>query len=128
MVKRSVLRISLWIGCMTLLAVALEAADVSGKWSGDVNTPDGNSINLVLNLKADGAKVTGTVTGPTGDIEIADGKMDGEILQFVLNVDAGGQQMSFKCSGTMKTADELNIKMDGGADLAFEFTAKRATS
>jgi len=101
---------------------------VTGKWSGDISTPDGSSIALTLNLKADGAKVTGTVTGPTGDVEIADGKMDGETLQFVLNVDAGGQQISFKCSGTLKSADELNIKMDGGGDLAFEFTAKRSTS
>jgi hypothetical protein len=122
------LRGSLLIGCLALVTAALQAADVTGKWNGDISTPDGNSISLVLNLKTDGAKVTGTVTGPTGDVEIADGKMDGETLQFVLNVDAGGQQMSFKCSGTMKSADELNIKMDGGGDLAFEFTAKRSTT
>lgn len=126
--KRTALRTSLWIACLAFLTCALQAADVTGKWSGDINTPDGSSISLTLNLKADGAKVTGTVTGPTGDVEIADGKMDGETLQFVLNVDAGGQSLSFKCSGTMPSADELKIKMDGGGDLAFEFTAKRATS
>jgi len=126
--KRMLMRTSLWIGCLALLTAALQAADVSGKWNGDVSTPDGQSISLVLTLKADGAKVTGTVSGPQGDMEIADGKMDGETLQFVLNVDAGGQQLSFKCTGTMSSADELKIKMDGGADMAFEFTAKRATS
>jgi hypothetical protein len=126
--KRLVLRTSLWIGCLALLTAALQAADVTGKWTGDISTPDGNQISLTLNLKADGAKVTGTVTGPTGDTEIADGKMDGDTLLFVLNVDAGGQTLSFKVSGTLTSPDELKIKMDGGGDLAFEFTAKRAAS
>ncbi len=126
--KRMIVRASLWIGCLAMLAAALQAADVSGKWNGDVATPDGNSISLVLTLKADGDKVTGTVTGPQGDVEIAEGKMDGETLQFVLNVDAGGQTLSFKCTGKMTSTDELTIKMDGGADMAFEFKAKRATS
>jgi hypothetical protein len=126
--KRIVLRTSLWIGCLALLTAALQAADVTGKWTGDISTPDGNQVSLTLNLKSDGAKVTGTVTGPTGDTEIAEGKMDGDTLQFVLNVDAGGQTLSFKVSGTLTSPDELKIKMDGGGDLAFEFTAKRATS
>ena len=53
--------------------------------------------------------------------------MDGDTLQFGLSVDAGGQQMSFKCTGKLATDDSLKITMDGGGDLNFEINAKRST-
>ncbi|HYL38926.1 MAG TPA: hypothetical protein VEV17_23625, partial [Bryobacteraceae bacterium] len=106
----------------------LYSADVGGKWAGDVSTPDGQSITLTLNFKIDGDKLTGTITGPTGDIEITEGKTTGDTLSFVLSVDAGGQQLVFKVSGKLAGDDQLNLKMDGGADLNLEFTAKRQTT
>jgi len=109
------------------LAISLSAADVGGKWIGDVNTPDGQTISLTFNFKLDGDKVTGTVTGPTGDIDISDGKMDGDTLQFGLSVDAGGQQLVFKCSGKLAADDQLKINMNAGADMSFEISAKRST-
>ena len=45
----------------TLLAVA---ADVTGKWVAQVPGRDGQSREVVYNLKADGAKLTGTMSGP----------------------------------------------------------------
>lgn len=119
--------VSLLIVGLGFLAATVSAADVGGKWIGDVNTPDGQSISLTFTFKLDGGKVTGTVTGPTGDIDISDGKMDGETLQFGLSVDAGGQQMVFKCTGKLAADDQLKITMDGGADLNFEVNAKRST-
>lgn len=120
-------RASLLIVFLGFVAATLSAADASGKWTGDVNTPDGQSISLTFTFKLDGGKVTGTVTGPTGDIEISDGKMDGETLQFGLSVDAGGQQMIFKCTGKLAADDQMKITMDGGGDLSFEINAKRST-
>jgi len=120
-------RASLLIVFLGFLAATLGAADVGGKWIGDVNTPDGQSISLTFTFKLDGGKVTGTVTGPTGDIDISDGKIDGETLQFGLSVDAGGQQMVFKCTGKLAAEDQLKITMDGGGDLNFEINAKRST-
>jgi hypothetical protein len=43
-------------------------------------------------------------------------------------VDAGGQQLVFKVSGKLTADDQLAIKMDGGAELNLEFTAKRQTT
>ncbi len=119
--------VSLLIVVLGFLAATASAADVNGKWIGDVNTPDGQSISLTFTFKLDGDKVTGTVTGPTGDIDISDGKMAGETLQFGLSVDAGGQQMTFKCTGKLAADDQLKITMDGGGDLNFEINAKRST-
>jgi len=120
-------RATLLIAVLGFLALSLSAADVGGKWVGDVNTPDGQSISLTFNFKLDGDKVTGTVTGPTGDIDISEGKMDGETLQFGLSVDAGGQQLVFKCTGKLAGDDQLKIMMNGGGDMAFEINAKRST-
>lgn len=118
---------SLLIVCLGFLVFTLSAADVNGKWTGDVNTPDGQTISLTFNFKLDGDKVTGTVSGPTGDIDISDGKMDGETLQFGLSVDAGGQQLVFKCSGKLEADDQLKITMNGGSDMNFEVSTKRSS-
>jgi len=126
MLNRTAKRASLLLGLVALLTAASFAAGVGGKWMGDVSTPDGQSISLTFTFKVDGDKVTGTVTGPTGDIEITDGKLVGDTLSFNLNVDAGGQQLSFKCTGKLSGDDQLSMKMDGGADLTLEFTVKRS--
>ena len=127
MVAQRTKTLSLLAGLMLLFAAALMADTIDGKWAGDVQTPDGNSISLTMSFKSDGDKVTGTVSGPTGDVTITNGKMDGDTLSFVIDVDANGTQLNFKCAGKLK-GDELNMKMDGGADLNLEFTAKRAGS
>ena len=113
-------------GLLLVSSPALFAGDIDGKWTGDVQTPDGSSISLTMNFKSDSGNVTGTITGPTGDVAISEGKIDGDTLTFKLDVDANGTQLSFKCTGKLK-ADELAMKMDGGADLNLEFTAKRTT-
>ena len=120
-------RAALLIVFVVMMAASLCAADVGGKWIGDVNTPDGQTISLTFTFKLDGDKVTGTVTGPTGDIQIADGKMDGETLSFGFDVDAGGQQLSFKCTGKMAADDQLKITMNAGGDLSFEINTKRSS-
>ncbi|HEX6897735.1 MAG TPA: hypothetical protein VF146_20785 [Bryobacteraceae bacterium] len=119
-------RASLLIVCLGFLIGSLSAADIGGKWTGDVSTPDGQTISLTFTFKLDGDKVTGTVTGPTGDIEISDGKLDGDTLQFGLSVDAGGQQLVFKCTGKMVADDQLKITMAGAGDLNLEVNTKRA--
>jgi len=45
---------------IALLAAALPAADVNGKWKGQMQTGD---RELTFDLKANGEKLTGTVTG-----------------------------------------------------------------
>ena len=51
----------------TLVGVAfLLAADPTGTWTGDQPGRDGNTYNITLKLKADGAKLTGTIGEESG--------------------------------------------------------------
>ena len=39
------------------------AADVTGKWTAEVQGRGGNPMTVTMNLKADGNNLTGTVSG-----------------------------------------------------------------
>jgi hypothetical protein len=94
------------------MATAAWAADVSGKWSGQLSGPDGNGMALSMNLAQDGTRLTGTMDGPGGEqMRIQDGKVDGDKVVFALSFN----DMKIVHEGTVK-GDEmtLTIRMDGG--------------
>jgi hypothetical protein len=103
------------------------AADVTGKWTGQMAGPGGSGgFDLSFTFKQDGAKLTGTVQGPQGDpVEIADGKVDGDKISFVVKIDANGG-MKITHDGTI-SGDEikLNSKVEGGDFPASSVTLKR---
>ena len=68
---------------LTLSASSAYAADLTGTWTGDFTVANGDSIHLLLTLKQDGAKLSGTVSGAQiGQMEISDGKVDGDKVSF----------------------------------------------
>lgn len=71
---------------VVLTATLMFAADVTGAWKGEVKGPNGESLQLTFNFKQDGAKLTGAVTGPGGDLPISDGKVDGDKISFAVAV------------------------------------------
>ena len=52
---------------LTLGTASVRAADVTGTWSTEMKTPDGQSFPLTFTFKQDGVTLTGTVQGPQGD-------------------------------------------------------------
>jgi hypothetical protein len=82
------------IVCCLLLSVAALFADVTGKWSGsfDITGPDGQTKadTAFLNLKQDGAKITGTA-GPSEDhqMDIKTGKIDGDKIALQVELEDG---------------------------------------
>lgn len=108
----------------TLLALAFSllalagsalAADVTGKWTGQMATPDGNSFPIAYTLKQDGMKVTGTTDGPGGTVEIKEGKVDGEKVSFHIVFEGGQGSMKISMNATVM-GDEmtLTMAMEGG--------------
>ncbi len=119
-------RISLAAIMMALISVALWAADVTGKWTGQMAGPNGEGFALTFNFKQDGTKLTGTVQGPQGDpIEISNGKVEGDKLSFVVTIEANGG-MKIMHDGTV-SGDEikLNSKAESGDFPGGSMTLKR---
>ena len=74
-------RLLLAVAIFALTTSLAHAADVSGKWNGTINF-NGESIDLVYDLKVDGDKLTGTVEGPAGKLDLEKGKIDGDKISF----------------------------------------------
>jgi len=109
---------------LLLLAVSAFAADVDGKWSGSMATPMGD-IPIGFTLKADGAKLTGSTTGPDGtDIAIKDGKVDGANISFNVTFDFGGMPFTLAYKGVL-SGDTIKFSGDAGG-MPFEVTVKKA--
>jgi hypothetical protein len=118
---------SLLLAAMTaLLAITASAADVSGKWTGQMPTRNGDTREVTFNLKADGDKLTGTMGGPQGDIEIKDGKVSGDNISFKTNLEFNGNSFVLIFKGTV-AGDQIKFtRAREGADQTQEFTAKKA--
>ena len=113
---------SLLIGLVLMTASAF-AADIDGKWSGSLDTPNG-AIAVGFNFKADGATLTGTTTGPDGtETKIADGKVDGNKVTFNVTIDFGGMPFTIAYKGEVSGAN-LKLTLDF-AGMPFDIALKK---
>ena len=106
------------------------ASDATGKWSAEVPGRGGNMMTVTMTLKADGEKLTGTVSGRGGDTEISDGKVDGQNLSFNVVREFNDNKMTQAYKGKLD-ADTIHfsVTMSGGPVAnapAREFAAKRS--
>jgi hypothetical protein len=108
---------------LLLLAVPAFAADVDGKWTGSVSTPGGD-FPVNFTFKAEGAVLTGSMAGFDGsDIQIKDGKVDGNTISFNITLDFGGMPLTLSYKGVV-SPDEIKFSGDAGG-LPFEFVVKK---
>lgn len=108
---------------LALGSVAALAADFNGKWTADVETPRGTQT-LTFDFHVDGAKLVGSITSPRGEMEIQDGKVDGDTISFSQVMNFNGNE--FKISYSGKAAGEtIKFTRQAGDRPAQEFTATR---
>jgi hypothetical protein len=83
-------RKSLLSGLLVLCVVVCTAAilDLSGKWKGTLHLP-GRDMPLAYNFKVDGEKLTGTVEGPDGTVDIDKGTIKDNQLEFDVTIPSG---------------------------------------
>jgi hypothetical protein len=104
---------------MLALSMLASAADVTGKWKAEFNTPDGTARVNTFTFKVDGGKLTGTVQGSQDETPIKDGKLNGDDLSFTAERPFGTFTYSGKASG-----NEIKFKVTFN-DQTFKMTAKR---
>ncbi len=120
------LRVFVWAAALVgVLAIAAFAADVTGKWKAEFQTPNGDTRTSIFNLKADGEKLTGSVENPRGSTDIQDGKVSGDDVSFVVVRNFNGNEMKMRYKGKV-SGDEMKLTVEiGDGDRTFEMTAKR---
>jgi hypothetical protein len=89
---------------VVLSTVPAFAADVTGTWTSQVKTNDGNELLLTFVFKQEGAKLAGTVATPRETANMSDGKVDGEKTFFT----AAFTNSTFTYEGTI-TGDEIKV-------------------
>jgi len=116
------------IACSLALLFAMAmAADISGKWTGDMPGRGGDTTPTTFTFKVDGDKLTGSMTGPQGDIPLQEGKVAGNQVSFSTTLDFGGNSIKILYKGTV-SGDQIKMtrEREGGGGQAREFTIKRA--
>ena len=119
-----------------LLSLTALAADVTGKWTAQMPGRGGQTREATFNFKVDGNTLTGTVSGPQGDMDISEGKIDGDTISFSQTMEFNGNTTKILYKGTI-SGDSIKFTRErqGGGGQAqgrkgggpMEFTAKRAS-
>ena len=122
-------RLALLSVCFMLLATAVWAADVSGKWTAQVPGREGQTQETTITLKVEGEKLTGSVAGQQGETPITDGKVSGDEISFSVTRERQGNTIKQIFKGKV-AGDEIKFTRttEGGQGNRppVEFTAKRA--
>lgn len=107
-----------------VLAIAASAASIDGKWKAEMTTPDGQTRTTNFTFKAEGDKLTGTVSGRQADTPISEGKITGEEISFVVVRNMGGQERKMQYKGKV-AGDEIKMTVQFGDMEPREMVAKR---
>lgn len=122
--KQLLLSLSLLLAFLTVAW----AADVDGKWTAQVPGRQGNLQETTFTLKAEGEKLTGTMTGRQGEVAISDGTIKGSNLSFNVVRETPNGNFKFVYKGVL-AGDEIKFTRtrEGGqgGGTPQEFTAKR---
>ncbi|HEY6400504.1 MAG TPA: hypothetical protein VI479_03795 [Blastocatellia bacterium] len=113
--------------CFLFAAVSLAwAADVDGKWTAQVPGRGGQTREQTFTFKAEGDKLTGTVSGMQGDNPISDGKISGDEISFTVKISFNGNDVTLLYKGKV-SGDEIKMTRtrQGGDQPGQEFTAKK---
>jgi hypothetical protein len=110
------------LACCFIIVAAFTIADLSGKWTGVIKTPDGNDLQVTYNFTVDGDKLSGTAESPAGQVTVDNGKITGDTFTFKVTVDGN----DYPHTGKMY-ADSCGLDIDFGGQKVHT-TLKRAAA
>lgn len=121
---------SLLAAWLFILCVAVFAAAIDGKWTGQVQGPQG-AMDVTFVFKADGEKLTGTINNQMGEAAIKDGSIKGDDVAFKVDREFNGMKFTVVYKGKL-SGDELKLTRTIEGDFGgqtpppVDFTLKRA--
>jgi hypothetical protein len=116
------------VQCMIALAALTLwvsfAADIDGKWTGQVEGRNGPQTQSIM-LKADGNNLTGSVQGGRGGpVEISNGTIDSGNVSFSVVREFNGNKVTQDYKGTI-SGGELKLTVSGGRGEPRQITFKK---
>ena len=96
---------------------------VDGDWNATIKTPMGD-MKIMLSLKTEGNKLTGTRTAQDQTLEISDGKVDGNSISWITEVTTP-TKMKFEFSATVD-GDTISGTVRAATMGLFKFSGERA--
>ena len=108
--------------------VCVYAADISGKWTAEFDSQVGVQ-KYTYELKIDEGTITGEASANIGgsdfESKIVDGKIDGDKITFVENLNYNGMDLVITYTGTV-AGDEMKLSRDVSGMGGETLVAKRA--
>ena len=110
---------------MAMFAISASAADISGKWKGTAEGPNG-PLERTFTFKVEGTKLTGeTESQMIGKSTITDGTVEGDKIAFSIKASFQGNDLTLMYKGTI-SGDTIKLSVDFGGQAA-EYTLKRVS-
>ncbi len=108
-------------------ALTLSAADISGTWKGTAESPAGK-IERTFVFKVDGNKLTGETTSDVmGKSTIDNGTVEGDTVNFDININAQGNDIKVHYTGKISNGDiQFHVEVPG-QDYKIDYTAHRVS-
>jgi hypothetical protein len=104
-----------------VLAIGLTASaeekkiDLTGTWKSSYTNQDGQVRESTIKLKAEGDKLTGTVSGRNNDATIEQGTIKGDEVSFQVTREFNGNKVVIKYSGKV-AGDTIKGKSESQRD------------
>jgi opacity protein-like surface antigen len=114
----------LLIAVVTVISTAPAfSADATGTWTASFDTQVGVQ-KYTYTFQVEGSKLTGRAKSDNGDTEITDGKVSGDTLTFVENLNFQGMPLRIEYTGKL-TGDEIKFVRKVADVATEELVAKR---
>jgi len=110
---------------LTISPTCLLAADISGTWTAEFDTQVGK-MNYTYVFEVNETALSGTMTSGNGESAIVDGKVDGDAVSFVENLNYQGMALKIVYTGEIVSVDEINFTRQVGEFATEKLTARRS--
>ena len=110
---------------MSLMALAADAANISGTWTASFDTQIGKQ-DYTYTFVVKGSQLTGRAKSANGDTEISEGKVEANKVSFVENLAFQGMPLRIVYSGTVTSPDQIEFTRDVAGVAMEKLTARRA--
>lgn len=93
------------VAALSLGSTAAAQAGVDGQW---VIAVPGGGVGMLLELKSDGGRLTGSLSGPNGKLEIVHGSIEGAAISFETVVTLDRRTITVRYKGQIE-GDEIHL-------------------